>query len=164
MTAQKTPAITVGRTGTAELRAAIETITHPAIYEYQKYGDQGVEKAIDAILELINKQRRFAVEDEAKKVSAANAALRVGGLKLDNDTIRDGVNPPFNLWESDHTGLVHVLWNADYNGLTIARDADDIGSLILRSRWLAAQNQQVIDGNAPVGLPSKPAIATTCRA
>ena len=64
---------------------------------------------------------------------------------LDNDTIDNGTTGPFDYWESDHTGLVHVLWNAKHAGLTLKEDADKIGSLILRSRWLAAHVAQAVD-------------------
>lgn len=64
---------------------------------------------------------------------------------LDNDTIDNGTTGPFDYWESDHTGLVHVLWNAKHKGLNLKDDADKIATLILRSRWLAAQNSKAVD-------------------
>lgn len=58
---------------------------------------------------------------------------------LDLDTFERGTEPPFDPWEDDHTGLVHVLWSAQSDGL-IARDADcaRLATMIMRSRWLAA--------------------------
>lgn len=44
---------------------------------------------------------------------------------------------PFEPWESDHTALVHVLWDAKRRGLTLD-DADEIAGLIRQSRWMAA--------------------------
>ncbi|KQO98928.1 hypothetical protein ASF30_09440 [Leifsonia sp. Leaf264] len=46
--------------------------------------------------------------------------------------------PPFNDWEDDHTGLIHVLWAAEHENLTLRGDASDIAYRILGSRWLAA--------------------------
>lgn len=59
--------------------------------------------------------------------------------KLDNDTRQFGVEPPFKDWEHDHTGLVHVLWAAKHRGLSLSSDTDEIASMIMHSRWLAAQ-------------------------
>jgi hypothetical protein len=58
----------------------------------------------------------------------------------DNDTRQRGLDGPFHPYESDHTGLVHVLWAAQREGLSLDRseDCDAIASLILRSRWHAA--------------------------
>lgn len=58
---------------------------------------------------------------------------------LDNDTNERGTTGPFNAWEGDHTALVHVLWHAKHRGLDLAKDDAEIASMILHSRWLAAQ-------------------------
>src|SRR5690606_1879434 len=59
--------------------------------------------------------------------------------QLDRDTRGKGVDGPFESWEGDHTALVHVLWAARHQGLTLDKDADTIASMILRSRFLAAR-------------------------
>lgn len=42
-------------------------------------------------------------------------------------------------WDSDHTALVHVLWAAKRNGLTLdSADAAELASFIMRSKWLRA--------------------------
>lgn len=53
--------------------------------------------------------------------------------------MRDKFNQdgPFEPYESDHTALVHVLWNAKHRGMTLD-DADEVAELIGRSRWFAA--------------------------
>lgn len=58
---------------------------------------------------------------------------------LDIDTFQFGVEPPFEYWEHDHTGLVHVLWAAKHRGLSLESDSAEIASMIMHSRWLAAQ-------------------------
>lgn len=40
-------------------------------------------------------------------------------------------------YDSDHTALVHVLWEARHKGLTLD-DFDDIASLIMKSKWMRA--------------------------
>lgn len=40
-------------------------------------------------------------------------------------------------WDSDHTALVHVLWDAEHKGLTL-EDFDKLASHIMRSKWLRA--------------------------
>lgn len=57
---------------------------------------------------------------------------------LDTDTLTLGTDGPFNDWESDHTGLVHVLWHAKWDRLDLGDEADQIADRIMRSRWLAA--------------------------
>lgn len=57
---------------------------------------------------------------------------------LDTDTSFRGLDGPFDYWESDHTGLVHVLWSASHQGLTLQGDPDEVASMICRSRWLRA--------------------------
>lgn len=70
-------------------------------------------------------------------VSAGGKAGR-GVLGRDVDTLARGTSPPFDDWEHDHTGLVHVLWQARREGLSLDGDEDEIASLILNSRWAAA--------------------------
>lgn len=57
---------------------------------------------------------------------------------LDTDTRAKGTDGPFASWEGDHTALVHVLWSARHQGLTLANDTDAIASMVMRSRFLAA--------------------------
>jgi hypothetical protein len=38
-------------------------------------------------------------------------------------------------WDSDHTALVHVLWEAERCGIS---DADELASHIMRSAWMKA--------------------------
>jgi hypothetical protein len=40
-------------------------------------------------------------------------------------------------WDSDHTALVHVLWEARRKGLTV-NDFDELASLIMQSKWMRA--------------------------
>ena len=82
------------------------------------------------------------VERPTRTPAERDAAHHAG---LDGDTIDHGTDGPFDYWESDHTALVHVLWNAKHNGLTLQNDADQIASLINQSRWLAAQNAAAVD-------------------
>lgn len=64
---------------------------------------------------------------------------------VDNDTRRKGVEGPFEYWEGDHTALVHVLWAAKHDGLTLEKDFDAIASMVLSSRFLAARTAQAIE-------------------
>lgn len=50
---------------------------------------------------------------------------------------------PFDPWDSDHTALVHVLWGAKHKGLTIKENADEIATVIMRSRWKKARDHHV---------------------
>lgn len=59
-------------------------------------------------------------------------------MRQDLDTRTKGTEPPFAYYEGDHTALVHVLWAAKHEGLTLEADADEIASIIAHSRWLAA--------------------------
>ena len=63
--------------------------------------------------------------------------MSFGGLDL--DTFERGTEPPFDDWEGDHTALVHVLWSAKHEGLTLDTDCDAIASMVMQSRWLAKQ-------------------------
>lgn len=45
-------------------------------------------------------------------------------------------------WHGDHTDLVHVLWSADFAGLTLKDDFDAIASMIMRSDWLRAREER----------------------
>lgn len=49
---------------------------------------------------------------------------------------RDQIQP----WDSDHTALVHVLWEARRKGIGV-EDADELASLIMRSKWMKAVRQ-----------------------
>jgi len=60
-------------------------------------------------------------------------------MNVDLDTFQRGTEGPLEHWESDHTSLVHVLWDARRRGLSLENDADEIAGMILKSRWLAAQ-------------------------
>lgn len=40
-------------------------------------------------------------------------------------------------YDSDHTALVHVLWEAKRRGWTLD-DADEVAAIIMRSKWLEA--------------------------
>ena len=71
--------------------------------------------------------------------SGIGALYELQRQRLDNDTIQYGTNPPFKDWEDDHTALVHVLWAAKRRGLSLETDFDDIASMIIHSRWLAAR-------------------------
>jgi Zn ribbon nucleic-acid-binding protein len=44
---------------------------------------------------------------------------------------------PIQLWDSDHTALVHVLWEAQHKGLTVG-DTDELARLIMQSEWMRA--------------------------
>lgn len=63
--------------------------------------------------------------------------------RIDVDTFQEGTEPPFEYWESDHTALVHVLWSAKNQGLTLKSDYDEIAHMILNSRWMAARENRV---------------------
>lgn len=43
-------------------------------------------------------------------------------------------------YDSDHTALVHVLWAAERDGVTI-KDADELASRIMESKWMRAVKQ-----------------------
>lgn len=47
-------------------------------------------------------------------------------------------------WDCDHTALVHVLWDARREGLSLEHDADQIASNIMRSKWMRAARQQAV--------------------
>jgi hypothetical protein len=49
---------------------------------------------------------------------------------------RDEIQP----YDSDHTALVHVLWAAKHEGITIS-DADELAAHIMRSKWTKAVRQ-----------------------
>lgn len=74
----------------------------------------------------------------AEAISTTGASRTPRRPRPDNDTAQRGLEPPFDYWESDHTGLVHVLWAAERQGLVLGEDDDEIARLILRSRWFAA--------------------------
>lgn len=58
--------------------------------------------------------------------------------RMDNDTEQYGVAGPYKPWESDSTGFVHILWAARRAGLTLEKDADEIATMVMGSRWLQA--------------------------
>lgn len=64
---------------------------------------------------------------------------------LDLDTSTEGTGGPFEAWEGDHTALVHVLWAAKREGLTLEKDADAIASMVLNSRFLAAHTALALE-------------------
>lgn len=78
--------------------------------------------------------------------------LRLVLAGVDNDTAEYGTSGPFEPWESDHTALVHVLWAARRRGLSLEDDADQIASMILRSRWAAARADAAARAAAPATL------------
>lgn len=47
------------------------------------------------------------------------------------------MSEPIQPYDSDHTALVHVLWEAQRKGLTIS-DPDALASLIFQSKWIKA--------------------------
>lgn len=47
-------------------------------------------------------------------------------------------------YDSDHTALVHVLWEAQRGGLTIS-DPDALASLIMRSKWMRAVRRHAVE-------------------
>lgn len=65
-------------------------------------------------------------------------------IDTDTDTAFKGLDAPFDYWEDDHTALVHVLWSAKHQGLTLQGDADEVARMILRSRWLAAAKARAV--------------------
>jgi hypothetical protein len=51
----------------------------------------------------------------------------------------------YELWEADHTELVHVLWAHGIEGA----EADELASRIMRSEWMKAVRQRAaISGGA----------------
>jgi len=65
-------------------------------------------------------------------------------VNIDTDTLANGVEGPFETWEGDHTALVHVLWAAKHAGLTLQSDCDEIASMVMHSRFLAARTALAI--------------------
>ena len=65
--------------------------------------------------------------------------------KLDLDTRQRGTEAPFEAWEGDLTAFVHVLWDARRQGFTLADNADEIASMLLRSRAMAARTAMAVD-------------------
>ena len=59
------------------------------------------------------------------------------------DREREKVQP----WDSDHTALVHVLWAAQRDGLTVER-ADELAAHIMRSTWCRAVRQHAVEAEA----------------
>lgn len=44
---------------------------------------------------------------------------------------------PIRPYDSDHTALVHVLWAAESDGLTL-KQADALAARIMQSQWMRA--------------------------
>lgn len=59
------------------------------------------------------------------------------------DREREKVQP----WDSDHTALVHVLWAAQRDGLTVER-ADELAAHIMCSKWFRAVRQHAVEAEA----------------
>lgn len=87
---------------------------------------------------IVGKHRvRVVIED------AAEDGTRIRPKEeRDTDTIQYGFEGPYKYWESDSTGMVHVLWSAKNDGLNLDDDADSISSMVMRSRWLYAQRAE----------------------
>lgn len=49
----------------------------------------------------------------------------------------------FEPWDSDHTALVHVLWAAERDGLTVEH-ADELAAHIMGSKWFRAVQQHAV--------------------
>lgn len=63
---------------------------------------------------------------------------------LDLAARQKGTEVPFEPHEGDHTSFVHVLWDARRQGLTLDKDADEIVSMLLRSRAMVARTAEAI--------------------
>lgn len=50
-------------------------------------------------------------------------------------------------WDSDHTALVHVLWDARRGGIGVS-DPAELASLIMRSKWMRAVRQHAKERDA----------------
>lgn len=57
------------------------------------------------------------------------------------------VGDPIEPWDSDHTALVHVLWDVKRKGLTVEKDADEIAARIMRSHWIQAVRAHAVETN-----------------
>lgn len=53
------------------------------------------------------------------------------------------------VWRGDHTALVHVLWHAEHEGLTLD-DADELARLIRGSEYQRAVQELAAAGRPPV--------------
>lgn len=54
-----------------------------------------------------------------------------------------------DVWRGDHTALVHVLWEAKHQGLSLD-DADELATLIRRSDYQRAVQELAAAGRPPV--------------
>jgi hypothetical protein len=138
-TAQNTTALEDRRTHTVTDSAQLDKlITASAAAREGQLAPADVEALLIQLTE--------AVEEYAGTVRAAE---RAASLVVDNgadaDTIQGGLDGPFNYWDHDHTGLVHVLSSAKHSGLTLKEDADEIASRIRGSRWFAANSARVLE-------------------
>lgn len=61
------------------------------------------------------------------------------------DTPAPDVTSDIKPWDSDHTALVHVLWQAERAGITI-RDPDELAQAIMTSKWMQAVRQHAQEG------------------
>lgn len=52
-------------------------------------------------------------------------------------------------WDSDHTALVHVLWAAEREGLSLDTP-DDLAQYIMTSKWMRAVRQHTIERNCVI--------------
>jgi hypothetical protein len=57
-------------------------------------------------------------------------------------------------YDSDHTALVHVLWAAERDGVTI-RQADELASRIIRSKWMRAVRLHAAGQDRPSTEPQR---------
>lgn len=61
----------------------------------------------------------------------------------------------FRPWEGDHTDLVHVLWAARREGLSLSKTPDELAEKILNSRWLAAREAHAVERARTTDNPDK---------
>jgi hypothetical protein len=58
----------------------------------------------------------------------------------DLNSMKFGLSAPFDYWEHDYTGLVHVLWSLRHYDRTLlgGDDAEEVAATLIASRWLVA--------------------------
>jgi hypothetical protein len=90
-----------------------------------------ISKPDDELLqEAITRLKAAAIEyGVGDEVGAAIAYL----VLVERQRMTDDIQP----YDSDHTALVHVLWDAQREGMTI-RDADALAEHIMASKWMQA--------------------------
>lgn len=101
------------------------------------------EAALDLWAERRSDEGIYCWGDDAFSMRVVEQSVRHD--ELDLDTATKGLEAPFDPWEHDHTGLVHVLWDAQRQGLTLDTNADALASLIMSSRWLRANRELEAD-------------------